>query len=159
MNGVHFHLILNHVPAIVLFIGVLLLHWGVWYKSADLRRAGLAAFVFSAAAVAPVYLSGRAAEEVVEEVLNLPEPLIERHEDSAGVAAAAVLFLGLLSLWGFRRGRRAEDPPKWLIPAVAVLSMACLALLGRAAWLGGHIRHTEILSYQDIRLSGGGQYQ
>lgn len=159
VNPVHIHLILNHVPAIGLFFGVIFLQWGVWRKSADLRKAGLVCFILSALAVVPVFISGGASEEVVEEVLHLPEPLIERHEDSAGVSLAAVVILGFLSFWSLRHGRRATDPPTWLLPAVAVLSLACLALLGRTAWLGGHIRHTELLPYQDIKLSGAGQYQ
>jgi hypothetical protein len=50
-------------------------------------------------------------------------------------------FVAWVALWQFRRGGRAVPG---LVPAAMLLSIVALALMARAATLGGDIRHPEI---------------
>lgn len=143
MSAPHVHLILNHFPVVGAAAAAGLLTLAVLMRRDVLARAGLWALVVSAAVAVPVYLSGNAAEDVVEE-LGVAEAVIEAHEEAALLALVALLVLGAVAasaLWLYRR--RAEVPRK-LVVGLWVLSLGAGLLVARAANRGGEIRHTEI---------------
>jgi hypothetical protein len=61
-------------------------------------------------------------------------------------ALVASGVLGLAALWGLAVSRRGRRVPGWLVALVLVFGGIAAGLLGRAANLGGQIRHTEIRS-------------
>ena len=66
------------------------------------------------------------------------------HQDAALAGFAVTEFAGFvawIALWQTRRRGRAA---RGLVPAVTLLSIVALALMARAANLGGEIRHPEI---------------
>jgi hypothetical protein len=68
------------------------------------------------------------------------------HQDAALAGFAVTEFAGFvawIALWQSRRRGRAA---RGLVPAVTLLSIVALALMARAATLGGEIRHPEILT-------------
>lgn len=143
MSAPHIHLILNHFPVVGAAAAAGLLTLAVLMRRDVLARAGLWALVVSAAVAVPVFLSGNAAEDVVEE-LGVAEAVIEAHEEAALLALVALLVLGAVgasALWLYRR--RAEVPRK-LVVGLWVLSLGAGLLVARAANRGGEIRHTEI---------------
>lgn len=144
MSPLHIHLAVNHVPLIGLAFSFLLLEWGVYSESLEMRRAALAGLLLSVLGGMAAYLSGLAGEELAEKMLGVPEALIERHEEAGGWALAGLATLGLVSGWGLWRLRWTGLAPRGLWPAAAGLALACLALLGRASWLGGQVRHPEL---------------
>ena len=83
MNPVDIHLALNHVPVIGVPIALVLLGWGLWRRSPDLTRAGLALLVATALVAVPVYLTGEPAEEVVEGIAGISHRAVHDHEDAA----------------------------------------------------------------------------
>lgn len=142
MSAPHIHLILNHFPVVGATAAAGLLTLAVLMRRDVLARAGLWALVVSAAVAVPVYLSGDAAEDVVEE-LGVAEAVIEAHEEAALLALVALLVLGAVSvsaLWLYRRTRM----PRKLVVGLWVLSLGAGLLVARAANRGGEIRHTEI---------------
>jgi uncharacterized membrane protein len=139
MNLAHVHLLLNHVPTIGFAFGIGLLAASLVRDSADLRRAGYVV-VFGVALVAiPAYLSGNAADFLLQaEGGDRPEDIVSAHQNAAMLALVPMEIVGVLgwvALW---------RPKRWHRPAIRVLSVVTFLLMARAANIGGHIRHPEI---------------
>src|ERR1051326_6858902 len=83
MDTVHLHLLLNHVPIVGTFIGLMICITSFFIKDQWIRRIGLSVFVFAAACAIPVYLTGESAEEAIEHLPGVNESLINKHEDAA----------------------------------------------------------------------------
>lgn len=145
INGAQLHLAVNHLPVVGVLIAFLVLLTGTILKNEVVKKTALAILVFAAVTVAPAYLSGEEAEELVEHKQGVTEALIHDHEESAelslvftaltGGVAALALFLG--------RKRNGELAKKTAVGALG-LSGVTFALLANTAHLGGMIRHEEI---------------
>ena len=144
MNWAHIHLSLNHLPVVGTFFGVLLLLLALLRKREELKRVSLGVFVFTALLALPVYFAGEPAEEVVEHLSGVAEPLIERHENAALFALLMAGGAGVVALAGLILFRRSEKLPRWIVAATLALSLATSGLMGWTANLGGQSRHTEI---------------
>lgn len=150
MNLAHLHLLLNHFPTVGTVIGLGLFLLSLVRKNDDLKRASLGVFCLIALLAIPVYQSGRAAEDIIEDSPGVSEALIETHQDAALLATVFMEMTGAfawLGLWQFRRMSRAG---RWNSPAVLLFSVITVALMARAATLGGEIRHEEIRASQDV---------
>ncbi len=146
MNLAHVHLILNHVPVIGIAFGFLLLVGGMMKKNSDLMKASLVCFAILAVIALPVFFTGEPAEERVEHLPGVSESMIERHEDAAKIALAAVELLGLVALGGLIVSRQGNTVTAGFVTIALVLSVITGGLMARTANLGGQIRHTEIRS-------------
>ncbi len=146
MNLAHLHVLLNHIPTIGTLLGFGLFLLALVWRSEDLKRASLCLFVVVALVTVPAYLSGNAAQLILENAPDISVAMIEAHEDAA---LLAFVFMGLtgfvswLVLWQYRR---VSNYAGWNIPAVLFLSALTLGLMARAANLGGEINHPEIRS-------------
>ena len=143
MNAAHLHLALNHLPVVVTLVALVLLAVAFWRQADGLLRTGAAIALGAALVTAPAYLTGEPAEEQIEDMSGVKESLIERHEDAADAAAVAVAVLGLAAAGCLLRFRR-EPIPRRAAAALVALALIATALFGRAANLGGEIRHPEI---------------
>jgi hypothetical protein len=133
------HLLLNHVPTIGFGFGIGLLAASLVRDSEDLRRASYVVFFGVALVAIPAYLSGKAAHYILQTEPDLAQDVVTAHQNAAMLALIPMEiagFMGWLALWRFRR---------WHAPAVLVLSIVAVALMARAANIGGQIRHPEIL--------------
>lgn len=146
MNWAHVHIFLNHIPVWGTLFGALLLAFGLVRKSEEIKRVSLGVFVIMAVLTTPVYFTGEPAEEIVEHLEGVSEPIIEEHEKLALVSFIAVLILGVIALIALWRYRRADAVPKGWVTAVLVLSVVVWGLMIWTANLGGKIRHSEIRS-------------
>ena len=144
MNPAHLHIILNHIPVIGIPFGLALLFWGFLRKSNEVKRAGLLVFVAIALVTIPTFLTGKAAEDMVEHLPGVSENLIENHERAATIALIATSVLGGLALLRLLIPLRfvAVGAPMSIL--VFVFSLGVAGWLGRTAHLGGQIRHSEI---------------
>lgn len=144
MNPAHLHIILNHIPVIGIPFGTALLIWGFLRKSDEVKRAGLLVFVAIALVTIPTFLSGKAAEDMVEHLPGVSENLIEKHEDAATIALIATSVLGGLALLRLlipARFAAVGGPMSFL---VFVFSLGVAGWLAKTGHLGGQIRHSEI---------------
>src|SRR5438067_1157039 len=144
MNMAHVHLLLNHFPTIGFGIGLGLILVSVIGKKEQLMRASLVIFLLVAALGIPTYLSGNAAQELLQDRTDISQTLVRAHEDAAllGFVFMEITgFIAWLSLWQFRLISRM---PRWSIPPVLILSLVTFGLMARAANIGGEIRHPEI---------------
>jgi len=146
VNLAHLHLIINHVPTIgsAAALGLLLL--GYVRRNEHLKHVGLEVLFAIAVLTLPVYVSGVAAHQEVRPFKEVSDDAIRVHQDAALIGFTVMEFAGFvawLALWQWRRHGRAA---RGLVPAATVLLVLALVVMGRAANLGGEIRHPEILA-------------
>ena len=146
MSWGYLHLVLNHVPVIGMFLGLLLLLVAFVRNSEELKKVTLALLVLIALVTIPVYLTGEPAEEMIENIPGTSEAMIEQHEDAALFSMIAVEVTGITALAGLLIFGRKKRPGNLLAIVTLALSMICGGLLAWTANLGGQIRHTEIRS-------------
>jgi len=136
----HLHLLLNHVPTIGFGLGLGLFVASLLAKSEDLKQASLVVFFIIALVAIPAYLTGNAANFVLQDEPAVSQDVVAAHQDAAMLALVPMEVTGLLAwfaLWRFRR---------WHVVALLVLSVLTIGLMARAATLGGEVRHPEILA-------------
>jgi len=157
MNPVHVHLLLNHIPVVGLWLGIVLYLIALARKP-EWRSLSLGVFVMMAVLTIPAYLSGEPAEEAIRGLSGVSEATIEEHEEAARPALLAMLALGAVALAGLFRFRHAERWSRgygWLVLGLALLAGG---LIGRTANLGAHIRHPEIRSTAPASAAGPSEH-
>jgi len=140
LTPAHLHLLLNHVPTIGFSLGLGLFVASLLAKSEDLKRASLVVFFLIALVAIPAYLTGNAANFMLQDEPAVSQDVVAAHQDAAMLALVPMEITGLLAwfaLWRFRR---------WHLLALLVLSVLTIGLMARAATLGGEVRHPEILA-------------
>lgn len=157
MSWAHIHLALNHVPVIGLLIVLLLLAVARLRRSAELTQVSYALFVLLAATAVAVYLTGEPAEELVENLPGVSEPLVERHEELALIATIGMVVLGLVALVGLIRIRGYRIASVWYGRGVLLLALLMAGLMGWTANTGGQIRHSEIRADTGAVPDGAGR--
>src|SRR5688572_25326767 len=145
MNNPHVHLLLNHVPTIGTVIAFGLLILSFIRRDEGLKRVSLEVFYVVAVLTLPAYISGVGTEFIFEENSSISKEIVTRHHDAALLASVFMLLTGVtswLALWQWRRLARFRNGS---LATVVLLSAVTLVLMGRAANIGGEIRHPEIL--------------
>jgi hypothetical protein len=145
-NPAHVHLLLNHVPTVGFGLALALFFVAHARRNDDLKRTGLVIFFVVAVVAIATYLSGNAAESVVQGRRDIARGAIRAHEDAALLAFVFMEMTGFfawLALWQWRRVPRLA---RWQLPTVLVLSIVTFGLMARAAEMGGEIHHPEILA-------------
>ena len=155
MNLAHLHLLLNHFPTIGTALALGLFVVSLVAKKDDLKRASLGVFFVIALLALPAYLSGKAAEEVLEGSPGVSTTLIETHEDAALLAFVFMEITGLFAWLGLWQFHRISRPAGWNLSVVLLLSIVTVGLMTRAAIMGGEIRHEEIRSGQEATATEG----
>lgn len=152
MNAAHLHLLVNHLPIVGFALGLVLL-CATMVRSGDrgLFLASIIVVVISGGGALAAQFTGEPAEEVVENLENVPKALIETHEGAAKIAtilAAITSVLALvLSVVTLRRGGRIGILP------LSILLLATAATCAAMTWVGatgGKIRHSEIREVASI---------
>jgi len=140
MSPAELHLAINHLPVIGLPFAAALLAAGLARGSEELTRAGLWALGAAGLSALPVYWSGLRVGEVAFDWPGVDPAAVDGHYRAAKLAMGAAALVGALALAVLlRRGaaRRASL-------AVLLAALGAAALAGRAAHLGGLIRHVEL---------------
>lgn len=146
MNLVHLHLLLNHWPIIGTFIAVVAFIVALLAKSRHLTEASLVMFALVALLSVPTYITGSAAQQVLQMEGESLDPVMATHQ---GAGLLALVFIELtgglawLGLWQLRRRARIAT---WAVGAVLVSSMVTIGFVTVAGNTGGAIHHPEILS-------------
>lgn len=148
MNLAHIHLLLNHFPTVGTIIALGLFLIAIIRNNDDLKRTSLGVFCLIALISIPVYESGKAAEQMIADTAGVSQTFIETHEDAALLAFIVMMFTGVFAWFGLWQYRRKSRPAAWTIFGVLLLSVVTMALMARAATLGGEIRHPEIMAAQ-----------
>jgi len=137
---------MNHVPTIgsVAALGVLLL--GYVRRNDHLKHVGLEVLFIVALLTLPVYVSGVAGYYEIRKRPDVSVDAVMLHQDVALFGFIWMMIAGFvawIALWTWRRHGR---PGRGLVPVATLLLLMSLVVMGRAANLGGEIRHPEILA-------------
>ena len=152
LNAAHLHLVLNHVPTLGAFVAVGLLLMALIRRNEALQQIGLEVLFIIAVVTLPVFVSGASARPALKNGPAFSDTAVRGHLDAA-IAGFTVIELAGFAAWlalfqSSRRGHAARS----LVTAATALLVVALLLMGRAATLGGEIRHPEMLS---VAASGG----
>ena len=143
MNAAHLHLLLVHIPVMVVPVGFLVLAYGTQRHSVSVARTGLTILIVASLFAIPTFLTGGEAEDLVEHLPGISEHLIEEHEEAADIALWITLGAGVvsaLSLLAIKTGAALEQV---LLRMTLLLSFVASAALAYTANQGGRIRHPE----------------
>jgi hypothetical protein len=146
MNAPHWHLAINHLPVVGVFLVMLLLGYALVRGRGELYGVCLGGFVFLALVTWPVYYTGGKADDVLMDVADVDGHLVHYHAVAAKTAFIGAGVLGVISLLALWLGSKRPQISRGAAALVFVLALAETALLGRTANLGGQIRHPEIRS-------------
>jgi hypothetical protein len=144
VDTTHLHLLLNHVPTVGAAVALGLLLLAIYRRNETLKLAGLEVIFVIALLTMPVYMTGVAAQHKIRKMPGVSDTAMSVHQDAALTGFTVAEFAGFVAWIGLWQSRRRGRAAPGVIPAVVVLTAASLALMGRAANLGGEIRHPEI---------------
>lgn len=144
VDTTHLHLIMNHVPTVGTVAALALLLLALLRRDETLKLAGLEVIFVIALLSMPVYMTGVAAQQKIQKMPGVSEAAMSVHQDAALAGFTVAEFAGFVAWIGLWQSRRRGRAAPGVIPAVVILTAASLALMGRAANLGGEIRHPEI---------------
>jgi uncharacterized membrane protein len=144
INVAHLHLLLNHVPTVgsVVALGLLLL--ALIRQNEHLKHAGLEVLFAIAVVTLVAYMSGVGAQQKLRDQPGVSENAMRVHHDAALAGFTVLEFAGFAAWIALWQTRRRGGAVPGLVPVVTVLTVVSLALMARAANLGGEIRHPEI---------------
>ncbi len=150
MDTTHLHLLLNHFPIVGTLIGIGVMLYGYITRSEETKKAALWTWALMAIVAIPVFLTGEPAEESVENLAGVSEPMIEAHEEAAELAIWLMGALGLLSVANLLLAWFKQPAAKSAFLVSTLLSAAVFAAMTRTGYLGGQIRHSEIRTEQAV---------
>lgn len=145
MSFLHLHLLLNHVPVIGMIFVVILTGIAFWRRHSDFGKLALVATVALALVAGIVFLTGEPAEERVEHLAGIAESAIHAHEEIAEAALVASIVGGVLALLALAITWRRQLP-RWILGTFFGFAVGISVLMGITAYMGGQIRHTELVS-------------
>ncbi|MEQ8473621.1 MAG: hypothetical protein RIC35_20655 [Marinoscillum sp.] len=145
MDQTHIHLVITHLPIFGSILGGLVLAYGLWTKSSETKIAAYGLFIISSIGAGVAYLTGEAAEESIENLTGVFEATIERHEDFAIYALVSLIILGLASILGIFLTLKKLPATRTLAFLIFLISLVSFGLVARTGFLGGQIRHSEIV--------------
>jgi uncharacterized membrane protein len=154
MNEAHDHLLFNHLPIIIPFVGFLIMIGGILIRSEIVKRTAYCIFMLGAILTMPAFFSGEGAEEVVENMPGIGHAIIHEHEEIAETFAALSYMLGALSIVGLWANWKQKTFSKILTFITLGFCLAVFFLAQKTGTSGGEIRHTEIRSGQALPSDG-----
>ena len=148
MNLAHLHLMLNHVPVLSTFIGMVLLGFGIRNKQENLTSFSLGIFLLTALIAIPVFMTGYFAQQFVltDDEAEATLTWIARHSDLALLALILMTATGVLAWFGLWQSRQFSRTASWNRTAILVFAILTLGAMSLTATTGGEIRHPEIRS-------------
>ncbi len=142
MNAAQVHLALTHLPVVLSLTGLVILLVSLFIKNPTVTRVAFYVLLAAGLFTIPVFLSGEGAEEIVENLPGVSEPLIEEHEDFAKLTLYAIIAAAAGSLFGLLRLQPSIQKAVYYF--VLVSALATTGMMAQTAHLGGQIRHSEI---------------
>jgi hypothetical protein len=145
MNAPHWHLAINHLPVMGVFLVMLLLGYALVRGRGELFGVSLGALVLLALATVPVFYTGQSADvALMDYTSDYDDKLIHLHEAAAKIAFIGIGILGMVALASLWFGRKLPHVSRGVAAIVFILALAETVLMARTANLGGNIRHPEI---------------
>ena len=152
MTAAHLHLILNHVPVVLVPVAVVTLLYAMASKSGDLTKGALVLLIVSTLFGAGAFLTGEPAEDSLKQIPEVSTEAIEPHEELATFAAGATTLAGVFALVVLMKWQPGGATP-WTMIATLVVAFIAALLLAWTAYLGGRINHPELRENRGATVS------
>ena len=150
MNLSHIHLLINHLPVIGSMLGGLVLVYAIWKKSNQTKFAAYGVLIISSLGAVISYLTGEAAEELVENIPGVLKDTIEIHEEAAMISLIVLIILGISAVIGIYLTYKNSKYINRVANITLFLSILSFGFIARTGFLGGQIRHTELTTVHPI---------
>ena len=147
MNDAHIHLLINHIPIIGLIIGVLILLFGIIFKSSLTKKIALAVVLCCVFLAIPSFSTGEEAEEVIEHMSSMTKEthhLIHEHEEKAELFMPFAWILIVLSLVTLFFEWKKKKFASYLSILTLVVGLIAIYIVREVGTTGGEITHPEI---------------
>lgn len=140
----HIHAALNHVPLFAAAFALVPLAWAIAGRSALCLRIGLLFLVIGAGFMVPTILTGEAAEDRVEALLDPQgKQWLELHEERSEPLAYTFYVVGALALAALALTFRVNAYARPIASGFFVVALLLLLWVAYVADSGGKIRHPE----------------
>lgn len=143
INLAHVHVAISHFPVVILPIGTVFLGVGLLRQNLTLRHSGNVLIALGAIYVGIVYFLGGYAESFAQASFVVPHGSIHRHEEAAELALIVSSMAGLCAILALFRFSWEFKYANQLVVFILILGSIACGLVGRTAYFGGKIRHTE----------------
>ena len=145
MNEAHIHLLFNHFPITGLMIAIGILAYGLFTQNRAVANTGLVVAIFMTILSFPAYFSGEEAEHMVEDMAGTNEYYLEEHEEIASTAFYVLIAAGVLSLVAVVLNRMRRSLQKTITGVALAALLVAFGLMAYTGFLGGKIRHPELI--------------
>jgi len=146
MDATRIHLFITHLPVFGLFLGILVLLYGIIKDERHVKIVSLIILLISVVGGVIAFRTGESAEHTVENITGISEDTVEEHEESAEVTNLFFYGLGILSLGSIYAELKGKKYSKQLLLVVLAVTVVTFSFVAWTASLGGKIRHPEIES-------------
>ena len=143
MNAAHLHIILVHLPVVLVPTATIVLIVGLLRKQGSIASVALSLFMAASLFAIPAFLIGEDAEEMIEHLPGISEDTIGEHAEAADIAFWLTLAVGAAALCGLALGRRAPRLTQVTLKVLVAGGALTSTSLAYTAYEGGKIRHPE----------------
>jgi uncharacterized membrane protein len=143
-NAAHTHLLVNHFPIILPFIGVFIVILGLIFKSELVQRIGLLLFILTGIAAFVSMNTGENAEHFLERLDESKEHIMHEHEEAAETFAVMAYILSIISLVAIYLSWTKKKLSKIMIGIAILAAFILLYFSKETGTSGGEITHLEI---------------
>ena len=143
-NAAHTHLLVNHFPIILPFIGVFIVILGLIFKSDLVQRIGLLLFVLTGIAAFISMNTGGNAEHFLERLDESKEHLMHEHEEVAETFSVIAYILSTISLVAIYLSWKKNKASKIFVGIAILAAFILLYFSKETGTSGGEITHLEI---------------
>src|SRR6476659_9488966 len=106
MNLAHVHIVLNHVPSLGSFAGLLLLAAGIYKKDEAVKQFAYSVLVLITMAVLPTYITGAEAQRLVSKSPSYAAGMFQLHQNAAMITLLIMTVAGMFAWFGIWEHRR-----------------------------------------------------
>lgn len=143
MNAAHLHILLVHIPVILVPAATGFLAVAMWQRSRTIVHVALSLFIAATVFGVPAFLVGEGAEEIVEHLPGVSEDTIEEHEEAADLSLWLCVALGSTSVIILLMRERAPLAQRAILRGLLIGGVVSSGSLSYTAYQGGKIRHPE----------------
>ncbi len=143
MNAAHLHIILVHLPIVLVPTATIVLIFALLKKQGSVTNVALSLFVAASLFAIPAFLMGEDAEKMIEHLPGISEDTIAEHAEAADTAFWLSLAVGGAAMCGLVLRKRFPHLIQTALKVLVVAGALTSGSLAYTAYEGGKIRHPE----------------